>query len=637
LNKKLLGIGIIFFFLFSTLSQIGLGFNVKQSIENETLPTLSENTITQTVHQWPMFKHDPRHKGLSEYDTYDNPGVEKWKYFVEHSLHYTAVIDKDGILYIGDAFNGLYAVYPDGTMKWKIKIPTYFPHELLIGQDGTIYVGTDDRFYAYYSNGTLKWILNSGEKLFTGYPTIDSNGDVYVGTDDGYLYAVFPNSTIKWEYKINSWVAAPALDNQGNIYFTSGNGRLYCLNPDGTLKWNTEHLSAFQYGPVIGDDGTIYALPHIEYLYAFNPDGTLKWCRKDLPDAAGQVSIAPDGTLIICGQYENVVAIDPSDGDILWNYKVKDIGVSDDMTGAAIGSDGTIFFAYPKCMCALNPDGSLKWKEHLSTDYFPYDGMTIQFGTPSIGSDGTVYVTSWFYRGGSEYTDVGYIHAIGKGDPDAPSAPVISGKTKDLSTMDYEFSITATSPLGRDVYYQVDWSDRLSYTDWIGPYHSGETITLKHHWVDHVNYYQIAARAKDVNGLCGAWGEYNNDAPENPTINGPEKGEINTNYTYTAVTIDPDGDNVSYYFDWGDGTNSGWTSYVPSGESVSLVHSWQKNGYYIIEVKARDDYGYESDWAIFMVTMSKSKDANDLRSHGFYLLNLLEQFPLLNTLLYLIQ
>jgi outer membrane protein assembly factor BamB len=513
MNKKFLGIGIVFLFLFSTLAQIGLGFNVKQSVKIETQSTIAENNDEATidnsvVHQWPMFKHDPQHTGLSEYDTSGNPGVEKWKYFSDQELHFTTIIDKDGILYTGDGWNGLHAVYPDGTMKWKIKLSSTHPHELLISEDGIIYVGIDSHFCAYYPNGTMKWILDIEEnKIFTGYPTIDSNGVVYVGDEDGYLYAVYPNGTIKWEYKINSNIIAPALDSHGNIYFTSYNGRLYCLNPDGTLKWNTEQLSAFQYGPVIGNDGTIYALPHTDLLFAFNPDGSEKW-HKYLSDACGQVSIAPDGTLIVCGQYENVVAMDPSNGDVLWTYEVKDNAFDDQMTGAAISGDGTIYFAYPKCLCALNPDGSLKWKEHLSTDVFPYVGMDVQFGTPSIGSDGTVYVTSWFRRGGSNYTDVGYIHAIGSGEPGAPFTPVLSGKTRGLPMVEYEFIIEASSPSGSDLYYQVDWSDENSYTDWVGPYHSDETIKLKHYWMSEGTYYQIAVRAKDVNGLLSPWGEY---------------------------------------------------------------------------------------------------------------------------------
>jgi outer membrane protein assembly factor BamB len=191
-----------------------------------------------------MYKHDSRHTGLSEYDTSSNPGVEKWKYFVDDALHHTAIIDKNGILYIGDDWNGLHAVFPDGTMKWKINFswPLTYPMELAIDTDGTIYIGSDTHFFAYYSNGTLKWILDVGEwKNFVGYPVIDSNDIVYTGTDDGYLYAIYPNGTIKWDFFMGGNIRAPAVDNQGNIYFTSRNGRLYCLDQNGSLKWNTEH------------------------------------------------------------------------------------------------------------------------------------------------------------------------------------------------------------------------------------------------------------------------------------------------------------------------------------------------------------------------------------------------------------
>jgi outer membrane protein assembly factor BamB len=75
-----------------------------------------------------------------------------------------------------------------------------------------------------------------------------------------------------------------------------------------------------------------------------------------------------------------------------------------DVSTAAIGGDGTIYFAYDAYgdsvafLCALNPDGSFKWETDLITDVHPYDGVNI-LSDPSIGSDGTVYITSWFYRG----------------------------------------------------------------------------------------------------------------------------------------------------------------------------------------------------------------------------------------------
>ena len=40
------------------------------------------------------------------------------------------------------------------------------------------------------------------------------------------------------------------------------------------------------------------------------------------------------------------------------------------------------------------------------------------------------------------------------------------------------------------------------------------------------------------------------------------------------VATDPDGDNVLYYIDWGDGTNSGWLGPYPSGQQASAQKTW---------------------------------------------------------------
>ena len=459
-------------------------------------------------HIWPMFKHDSKHTGLSKYDTSGNPGVEKWKFFSNRSLTHAVVIDKDGTLYTGSGWNELYAVYPNGILKWEQKLPSEYPLQLAIGEDETIYLGTSIQFCAYYPNGTLKWILDiAEERHFSGYPSIDTNGTIYAGTADGYLYAIYPNGTIKWENSISGDVRGPALDDQGNIYFTSRDGHVYCLNHDGSLKWMSDRITAFDNGPVIGGDGTIYALPRWDWLFAFNPDGSEKW-RKELPYSAGQVSIAPDGTLIVCGRWSGVVAVDPSDGSIIWIYPVE-IPVGSSMTNAAIGSDGTIFFGCVNYLCALNPDGTLKWKEHLSTDLFPYMFMRV-LGDPSISNDGTVYVTSWFGGEFQEYHDIGYIHAIGMGDPDAPSTPVVSGKNYGLPVLNHWFSIKATSPSDDDIFYMVDWGDG-NVEDWAGPYQSDEKIMVKHSWEkpnSQGEYFQVSARAKDTDGLLSPWGEF---------------------------------------------------------------------------------------------------------------------------------
>lgn len=70
------------------------------------------------------------------------------------------------------------------------------------------------------------------------------------------------------------------------------------------------------------------------------------------------------------------------------------------------------------------------------------------------------------------------------------------------------------------------------------------------------------------------------DTPGAPS--GPDQGVTGTDYTFTATTTDPEGDPIEYWFDWGDGENSGWVS------KASATHAWASPGTFDVTVKARD-------------------------------------------------
>jgi hypothetical protein len=94
--------------------------------------------------------------------------------------------------------------------------------------------------------------------------------------------------------------------------------------------------------------------------------------------------------------------------------------------------------------------------------------------------------------------------------------------------------------------------------------------------------------------------------PDIPILSGPKSGNPGEEYTYQAVSTDPDRDDISYLFDWGDGTFSEWIGPVDSGEAVQAKNSWDTEAEYIIRVKARDENGYERNWsAPLSVSMSK--------------------------------
>jgi nitroreductase len=99
-------------------------------------------------------------------------------------------------------------------------------------------------------------------------------------------------------------------------------------------------------------------------------------------------------------------------------------------------------------------------------------------------------------------------------------------------------------------------------------------------------------------------GSGQNNPPEAPIFTGPSSGLRGVLYNYTMVATDPDGDDVYYFVDWGDGTNSGWVGPFPSGIMVTLNHTWSQAETYTVQVKAKDPSGLESGWTTIKMTIA---------------------------------
>ncbi len=214
-----------------------------------------------------------------------------------------------------------------------------------------------------------------------------------------------------------------------------------------------------------------------------------------------------------------------------------------------------------------------------------------------------------------------------------PGIPTLSGPTQGAINNQITYSSSASDPDGDQVYYRFNWGDG-NVSDWLGPYASGTATSASYAWSNPGNY-AIKARAKDSNGAVGAWSEplvvniILDSAPLTPVISGPAAGTIRKPSTYVVQTSDPEGDNLSYYIDWGDGKNTGWIGPYASGEQVTQTHTWTKQGSYTIRVGSCDCYGMKSSWGTLPVTMPYQPSWNLLQRlfdrfpHAFPLLRLL--------------
>jgi len=129
------------------------------------------------------------------------------------------------------------------------------------------------------------------------------------------------------------------------------------------------------------------------------------------------------------------------------------------------------------------------------------------------------------------------------------------------------------------------------------------TITPYYHepedTIQHINTTYAAKNIRLILATLAELAEAGllSNPPAAPVITGPIIGVINEDYTYSVITIEPDGEDVYYYIEWGDGTNSGWLGPFNSGTQTSVQKSWSATATYTVRAKAKDINQVSSEWS----------------------------------------
>jgi outer membrane protein assembly factor BamB len=442
---------------------------------------------------WPMRSHDTFRTGRSPYSTVENPLVEKWRFPADDWICGSPVIDNNEIVYFGGG--NFFAVYSNGTLKWVVNTGGLIDSTPAIDENGNIYVGSTSAvnvnyFYAFYPNGTEKWHYAVGHNMYSS-PVVGDDGSVFFGDCNGFINALYTsNGSLRWRYQTGGWVmSSPAIGSDGTIYCGSHDHNLYALYSNGTKKWQFPTGDWIRASPSIADDGTIYVGSYDDYLYALYPNGTLKWKLKVGYGCDSNPSIANDGTIYIGS--DKLYAVNP-DGTLKWSYNLgTDRYIA--FSCPAISSDGTIFVGV--CirngaggeLLAIRPDGTERWRSGIICN----EGI---WSSPAIAKDGTVYVGSLhdyeIHNGG--YTSRGYLHAFGPGEiKQATMVQPIPGKCYLFGTEKFS-TLSGKTIILRNVTVRANVTN-LDDLDHIGFFVDGnlqyDDTEAPYEWNMNTNYY----------------------------------------------------------------------------------------------------------------------------------------------------
>lgn len=186
-----------------------------------------------------------------------------------------------------------------------------------------------------------------------------------------------------------------------------------------------------------------------------------------------------------------------------------------------------------------------------------------------------------------------------------PTKASLSGAVAGVVNQALGFLCTATDPGGSALSYQFDWNNDGAVDEQSASVPSGSSLTLQHAFSS-AGSRSVRCRAKNSQGLTGAWSDAlpvtitaaGNGSPAQATLNGPSTATTGQAATFSCSATDPEGDAVSYSFDWeNDGTADTVIGPFPSGTAGSTSHAYSAAGSFSAVCRGIDSANHMGPWS----------------------------------------
>lgn len=290
-----------------------------------------------------------------------------------------------------------------------------------------------------------------------------------------------------------------------------------------------------------------------------------------------------------------------------WNVQIQG-GNPPNAPGQPSGaSSGTTADTLQYCVSATDPDGqnvkyTFDWNDNsgLQETGFGGSGWTgclshrwFSAGTYNVRAfttDSTGLTSGWSLS----KTVVISVPPPSNRAPTTPNAP--TGPSSLNRNQQGTYTASASDIDGDQVRYEFDWGQGGA-TEFTGFVNSGQSASLPHSWPN-AGTFCVRARAHDNRAppLMSSWSDCRNVVVVNRAPNQATQPTGSTSISpgsttaYTTSATDPDGDVLTYQFDWGDGSLSPWGAATQS-------HSWSGHGHFDVRARAQDTAGTTGPWS----------------------------------------
>ncbi len=179
------------------------------------------------------------------------------------------VVAADGSVY-QTAGNSLYALSPNGALKWTLATPKPVEVSPAVADGGVVVFGSDNLLeYGVTHDGKLRWRVPIGNFTYSS-PLALASHRVIFGNHLGQM-TTLDSTTGKLISRDNGqgqlWTSA-AVDNRGDAYFASRTGYIYGFDATGKRLFSLKTATTYDSYPAIAPDGTLLIGGDSGVLYA---------------------------------------------------------------------------------------------------------------------------------------------------------------------------------------------------------------------------------------------------------------------------------------------------------------------------------------------------------------------------------
>ena len=381
-------------------------------------------------------------------------------------------------------------------------------------------------------------------------------------------------------------LSTPAV-NDGRLYVGSYlNSQFYCLDSEtGEILWQTLIGDTYRSSPAVFED-MVYVGTETNKLYCLNrQNGEVLW-NFTTGDAIRSSPAIAEGKVYFGSRDDNVYSLNVYTGQEIWRYTTNG-----DVDSSPAIYDNRVYVGGGNRLYCLNAENG----NYLGSNWIGYLG----YSSPAIAY-GNVYVASYRTSG------FGRVYCFN----------AETGQQIWSYGTDYDLISSVIVADGKAYFTGIggDWNSWHSELICVNAFSGGDEIwyyLIHSNWnLWGVDYSATPVIADNKLYACfeeGQWdGSYrhyikcfqDNYPPETPHVPiGPCDGIVGVEYTFSSYSTDLNGDDLFYWFDWGDGTNTSWLGPYTSAEIVYANHNWILDGNYSIRVKAKDSESFESDWS----------------------------------------